>query len=177
MPTGAATAWYHLRRWRPEQKRKLTDLLREVEAFAASEYSAALFAGASLSAPQRAMVADKLARYTGLSREYGVNHLRINIHRFCKAAPASGGDGGAAGFTLSNQDRDSAGETFEFDPAHANLLGAYGSTLNDYVRRDLAFESDLPYHTPRRALSKLGLEGFLPTATPTWQRRCARRCA
>jgi carboxypeptidase C (cathepsin A) len=42
-------------------------------------------------------------------------------------------------------DRDSAGEQFEFDPSMTNITGPYTSTLNDYVRGELNFESDLPY--------------------------------
>ena len=162
LPTYAATAWYHKALAPTEQKRKLTDLLREVEAFAAGEYSAALFAGASLAAPQRAAVVDKLARYTGLSREYVEStNLRINIHRFCKELLRKQGvTVGRLDSRFQNQDRDSAGEMFEFDPAHANLLGAYGSTLNDYVRRDLAFESDLPYHTIAGLYQSWGWKDF-----------------
>ena len=42
-------------------------------------------------------------------------------------------------------DRDSAGENYEYDPSSAVIQGAYTATLNDYVRGDLEFESDLPY--------------------------------
>lgn len=162
LPTYAATAWYHKALAPAEQKRKLADLLREVEAFASGEYSAALFAGAALGAPQRAAVVDKLTRYTGLSREYVEStNLRINIHRFCKELLRKQGvTVGRLDSRFQNQDRDSAGEHAEFDPAHANLLGAYGSTLNDYVRGDLAFESDLPYHTIAGLYQSWGWKDF-----------------
>src|SRR5690606_3629368 len=42
-------------------------------------------------------------------------------------------------------DRDAAGEGHEYDPSYAVIQGAYTGTLNDYVRRELRFESDLPY--------------------------------
>jgi carboxypeptidase C (cathepsin A) len=42
-------------------------------------------------------------------------------------------------------DRDAAGENFEFDPSYSVIQGLYTATLNDYVRRELRFESDLPY--------------------------------
>jgi carboxypeptidase C (cathepsin A) len=42
-------------------------------------------------------------------------------------------------------DRDAAGETFEFDPSMANIMGTYTATFYDYVRGELQFESDLPY--------------------------------
>ena len=42
-------------------------------------------------------------------------------------------------------DQDAAGEMFEYDPSYSNILGAYSETLNDYVRRELNYESTLPY--------------------------------
>ncbi len=34
---------------------------------------------------------------------------------------------------------------FEYDPSYSVIQGLYTATLNDYVRRELRFESDLPY--------------------------------
>jgi carboxypeptidase C (cathepsin A) len=34
---------------------------------------------------------------------------------------------------------------YEYDPSYAIIQGAYTATLNDYVRRELQFESDLAY--------------------------------
>jgi carboxypeptidase C (cathepsin A) len=42
-------------------------------------------------------------------------------------------------------DRDAVGENPETDPSYSAILGPYASTFNDYIRRELAFESDLPY--------------------------------
>jgi carboxypeptidase C (cathepsin A) len=89
----------------------------------------------------------KLARYTGLSEKY-IEHtnLRINIHRFCKELlrdeflTVGRLDSRYTGF-----DRDAAGETHEIDPAMAATLGPYGSTMNDYLRRELEFDLDVPY--------------------------------
>jgi carboxypeptidase C (cathepsin A) len=149
LPTYTATAWYHKALAPNEQKRKLTDLIKEVESFAAGEYSAALFKGASLPTKDRALIVEKLSRYTGLSRDYieGTN-LRVQIHRFCKELLRKHGvTVGRLDSRFKNADRDSAGEIPEFDPAHANLIGAFTATLNDYVRRELKFENDLVYQT------------------------------
>jgi len=37
------------------------------------------------------------------------------------------------------------GGKFDYDPIHVAIQGAYTATLNDYVRSELGFESDLPY--------------------------------
>ena len=41
--------------------------------------------------------------------------------------------------------KDTAGERFEFDPSYAAIQGPYTAVLNDYLRRDLIFEYDIPY--------------------------------
>ena len=45
----------------------------------------------------------------------------------------------------SNQDRDSAGESYEFDASGAAIFGPFTATFNDYVRRDLKFEEERVY--------------------------------
>jgi carboxypeptidase C (cathepsin A) len=149
LPTYTVTAWHHKALGPADQKRKLPELLKEVEQFAAGEYSAALFKGASLPVKERVAIVEKLVRYTGLSAEYiESTNLRVQIHRFCKELLRKHGmTVGRLDSRFKNADRDSAGEMFEFDPSHANLIGAYSSTFNDYVRRELKFENDLPYHT------------------------------
>ena len=92
-------------------------------------------------------MAKKVARYTGLSPDYveGAD-LRLEIHRFVKELlrdhrrTVGRLDGRFIGI-----DRDAAGEHFEYDPSYANIQGPYTAGFNDYVRRNLNFESDLPY--------------------------------
>jgi carboxypeptidase C (cathepsin A) len=45
----------------------------------------------------------------------------------------------------TGRDRDATGETPEYDPSYTSVLGPFTATLNDYIRRELKFESDLPY--------------------------------
>jgi carboxypeptidase C (cathepsin A) len=147
LPTYAATAWYH-RKLAPDlQRKKLRALLDEVEAFAAGEYSAALFRGARLPAKDRAALVRKLARYTGLSADYiERTDLRVEIFRFCKELlRAEGRTVGRLDSRFTGVDRDAAGEQFEYDPSFAKIHGAYAATLNDYLRTELKHESDLPY--------------------------------
>jgi carboxypeptidase C (cathepsin A) len=146
LPTYAATAWYH-RRLEPTLQEDLRRTLDQVEAFARGEYAAALFQGAALSKEERAQVARELARYTGLSAGYVERtDLRIDIYRFAKELLRDERRTvGRLDSRFTGIDRDAAGEKFEFDPSYAAIQGAYTATLNDYVRADLGFESDLPY--------------------------------
>lgn len=146
LPTYTATAWYH-QRLEPELQANLTKTLTEVSEFAATEYTLALMQGDSLSAKKRAALAQKLARYTGLTEAYlHQSNLRINIHRFVKELlRAEHRTVGRLDSRYTGLDRDSAGEHHEHDPSYTALQGAYTTALNDYVRRELGFESDLPY--------------------------------
>jgi carboxypeptidase C (cathepsin A) len=103
--------------------------------------------GASLSAGERAEIITRLARYSGLSADYiDRTDLRINIFRFTKELLRSQRQTiGRLDSRFKGVDRDSAGEFPEFDPSLAAITGPYTAALNDYVRAELKFESDLPY--------------------------------
>ncbi|MFN8755492.1 MAG: S10 family peptidase [Burkholderiales bacterium] len=147
LPTYAATAWYHKKLAPDLQKKSVETLIKEVETFASGEYAAALFQGDALPKKVADALAEKVARYTGLSVEYVKStKLRVQIDRFCKELlRGEGKTVGRLDTRFTSRDRDSAGENNEFDPAHALIVGPFAGTLNDYVRRTLKFESDLDY--------------------------------
>jgi carboxypeptidase C (cathepsin A) len=146
LPTYAATAWYH-KRLASELQADLGRTLAEVETFALGEYATALLQGHTLPAETRAAIAARLSRYTGLSAGYvEQTNLRINIHRFVKELLRERRRTvGRLDSRYTGIDRDAAGENNEYDPSYAIIQGPYTGMLNDYVRRELRFESDLPY--------------------------------
>jgi carboxypeptidase C (cathepsin A) len=146
LPTYTATAWYH-KQLPEELQQDLRQTLAEVEAFALGEYTLALMKGASLPAEEREQIVQKLARFTGLSPQYiEQTNLRINIHRFVKELlRQQRRTVGRLDSRFTGIDRDAVGENFEYDPSYAAIQGPYTAALNDYVRRELKFESDLPY--------------------------------
>ncbi|MCX6028467.1 MAG: peptidase S10, partial [Chloroflexi bacterium] len=147
LPTYAATAWYHQRLPADLQARPLRDVLAEVAAFALGEYTLALMQGAALSAEARAGSLAKLARYTGLSADWiDRAELRIEIFRFTKELLRDRRRTvGRLDSRFTGIDRDAVGERHEYDPSLTNITGPYTAALNDYVRCELKFESDLPY--------------------------------
>jgi carboxypeptidase C (cathepsin A) len=151
LPTYAATAWYHKRLPADLQKKSVAKVVAEAEAFAAGEYATALFRGARLPTNERKAVAAKVARYTGLKADYVERtDLRVEIFRFCKELLRDQGRTvGRLDTRYTGVDRDSAGEQFEFDPAMAEIRGAYSAAMNGYVRDDLKFGADLPYEVSR----------------------------
>ena len=144
LPTYAATAHFH---GKVKTRKSLASFLKEVEVFAANEYTLALAKGSSLTNQERKVLASKLSEYTGLDEDYILrSDLRIEIFRFTKELLRSKNRTvGRLDTRFIGIDRDSVGENFEFDPSMAAITGPYTATLYDYLRVELNFESDLPY--------------------------------
>lgn len=149
LPTYTATAYWHNRldQLETDTEDSFEKILDEVREFALGDYTLALMQGSNLSDRRRQAIVKKLATYTGLSTDYiEKTDLRIKINRFCKELLRDEGETvGRFDSRFKGIDRDSAGENYEYDPSSAVIQGAYTATLNDYVRGDLQFESDLPY--------------------------------
>ncbi len=146
LPSYTASAWYHGKL--PEDLQSDLKLaLKEAREFALNEYTLALMKGNNLPGEERERIIRQLTRLTGLSQKYieGTN-LRINIHRFCKELLREEGETiGRLDSRYKGFDRDTVGEVHELDPSYAAILGPYTATMYDYLRRDLNYETDLPY--------------------------------
>ncbi|MGI8642928.1 MAG: S10 family peptidase [Thermomicrobiales bacterium] len=151
LPTYAATAWYHGKLEKNLQQRDLADVLNDVETWALGDYSLALAKGRSLTGSERETTANQLARYTGLTRGYiEQSNLRIQIQRFCKELRRE--DGRTVGRLDSRYmgfDAFGTTERPDFDPSMSAIRPPFTTMLNDYVRRDLGFETDIEYHILR----------------------------
>ena len=146
LPSYTATAWYH-KKLQGDLQDNLENAIKEARIFALGEYTLALMKGNTLGEAERRDIIIQLARLTGLSEAYleGTN-LRINIHRFCKELlRAEGVTIGRLDSRYRGFDLDNVGERNELDPSYAATLGPYTATMYDYLRRDLAYETDLPY--------------------------------
>jgi carboxypeptidase C (cathepsin A) len=146
LPTYTAIAWYH-KKLPSDLQGDLQKALDESRRFAMGEYTDALAAGDALPAARRTEIAQKVARLTGLSQDYiDRTNLRIEIMRFTKELLRSQRRTiGRIDARFLGIDHDAAGERPEFDPSIAAITGPYSGMLNDYVRSDLKFDSDLPY--------------------------------
>src|SRR5712691_10473628 len=146
MPSYAATAWYHkMLKDRPEN---LNAFLDEARNFAQTDYSNALMKGAALSATEKAEVAKKLARFTGLGEDYLAKaNLRVNLFQFMKELQRSRGlTTGRLDARFSGPTYDLLGEFAEYDPQETAISGAFVAAFNGYVRQDLKFGADQSYH-------------------------------
>ncbi|MBG0786570.1 MAG: peptidase S10 [Anaerolineaceae bacterium] len=146
LPSYTATAWYH-HKLPADLQDDLEKAVAEAREFAMTDYTLALMKGNDLKGEEKQHIIEKLVRLTGLSKGYiEQTNLRINIHRFCKELLRDEGltigrlDSRYKGF-----DTDSVGEFHEVDPSYSAILGPYTATMYDYLRRDLEYETDLPY--------------------------------
>ncbi len=146
LPTMTATAWYH-KKLDPRLQRDLPTALRAAEAFALGEYTQALMKGAKLTVTERADIANKLAAFTGLSADFVDRcNLRVNEFRFFKELLRDQRKTvGRLDSRFTGHERDSAGESIEFDPSYSAIVGPYTAAINHYLRADLKYESDLAY--------------------------------
>lgn len=146
LPTYTATAWYH-KRLAPELQRDLKATLAEAERWAETEYAQALARGDRLGADERRAIAEKLARYTGLDRQYVENSdLRIEIQHFDKELlRTERRTVGRLDSRFKGIDVSGISETPDFDPSLAAIRPPYTAAMNDYVRAELGFKSDLEY--------------------------------
>lgn len=146
LPTYTATAWYH-GKLGPEFDGDLKKALKESQQFAIGEYSSALMLGDDLDGERRAGIISELSRLTGLSSEYiEQTNLRIRIYRFVKELLRDRfRTTGRLDSRFTGIDEDAAGATYDYDPSYQAIYGPFSTLLNDYVRREIDFQSDLPY--------------------------------
>src|SRR6185312_12059866 len=148
-PTYTTTAWYHKRLPADLQAKDIKKVADEARAFATGEYATTLLKGNSLSDAERKVVAQKIARLTGLSAEYVERaNLRIDPGRFRKELLRDKRlVVGRLDTRYTSVERDAAGENDEFDLSNSALQGPYTALFQDYVRNELKWESDLHYPT------------------------------
>ncbi len=144
LPGYTATAWYHdaLKPHKP-----LQDWLKEAEEFTLGDYAKALLKGASLTKEERAEIVKKVSYFTGISEQFiERSNLRINDqHYFKELLRERGLTVGRLDSRLIGRDRLGVTENAEYDPLLTNIMGPYTAAFYDYIRRELKFESDLPY--------------------------------
>ena len=147
LPTYTATAWYH-RKLANDLQSSLPAALAEAEAWAETEYTVALAKGNRLPEGERKEVVDRLVRYTGLDARF-VEHsdLRIEIQRFCKELLRDEGHTvGRLDSRIDSVHTPNPGEKPDFDPSMSAIRPPYTALFNDYVRRDLGYETDREYY-------------------------------
>ncbi|GAB3570132.1 carboxypeptidase [Spirosoma luteolum] len=148
LPYMTATAWYHKALPADLQKKDLTEVLPEVEAFTISEYMPALAQGGSISDQKRKDIAAKVARYSGLSEKAVMQqNLDIPTNFFWKELLRD------KGFTVGRLDSryrgidaKDAGQGPDYNSELTSWLHSFTPAINLYMREELNYKTDLKYY-------------------------------
>ena len=148
LPSYTATAWYHKKLPADLQLKGLAEVLRESEKFAIEKFGPGLLKAANLSSAERNALINDLSRFTGLSSQFiDRNNMRIELGEFMKELRRDEKRSvGRLDSRFQGIDKEPAGDGTDFDPSMTAIRPPYTATLNDYVRRELGFESDLEYY-------------------------------
>src|SRR5262249_10220914 len=129
------------------QNQPLSTVLAEAEHFAAKDYPAALLQGDAISPEEKRRTAQELNRLTGIATaQIEQWDLRIRDFPFFtwllrdKDRQIGRYDSRFQGIRLNPGTDD-----FDFDPSYEAVAPTFVAGFNDYIRRELKYESDLPY--------------------------------
>lgn len=147
LPTYTTTAWYHHLLPPDLQKENIESVAQAARQFAHGEYAQALEKGDELSTAEYKKVVQDIARFTGLSPKYiELSNLRISPQRWFKELQRDKRKTtGRLDSRFTGMDADAAGERYEYDPSEASYEGAYVAIFQDYVHRELKWNTDLHY--------------------------------
>jgi carboxypeptidase C (cathepsin A) len=148
LPSFAASAWYHKKLPADLQAKSLTEVVEAARGFAGSDYALALSRGDRLPAADLQRLGDRVSRFIGLSLNYVVQRkLRVKDSQFFTQLLREEGkvlgryDSRFSGFRYEP----GGDQEGEYDPSDEAVNGPMSAAFNDYIRRELKFESDLPY--------------------------------
>jgi carboxypeptidase C (cathepsin A) len=145
LPSYAAAAWVN--KMLPDRPDDLEAFLKEARQFATTEFADALMKGSHLTEAEKAGIAKKLSRFTGLSEDYLLKaNLRVRLSQFQAEL------GRAKGLTTGRYDARFTGPTYDLlaehavsDPSYTAVAGAFTAAINSYLREDLKFSSERTY--------------------------------
>jgi carboxypeptidase C (cathepsin A) len=148
LPTFIATAWYHHLLPSDLQSLTIEQIALQARDFAHGEYARALEKGDKLTGAEHEKVVQDTARFTGLSPKYiEQTNLRVSPFRWFKELERDKRRTiGRLDSRFEGIDVDAAGERPEYDPSEASYEGAYVATFQDYVRRELKWQTE-DYYT------------------------------
>jgi carboxypeptidase C (cathepsin A) len=147
LPTLIASAWYHKVLPPDLQKLSISELAQQARQFAHGEYAAALEKGDELPPAEYQKIVKNLAHFTGLSSKYiEQTNLRVSPFRWFKELLRDRRQTlGRIDARFTGMDADAAGERYDYDASLASYDGAYVAMFQDYVRRELKWNTDMYY--------------------------------
>jgi carboxypeptidase C (cathepsin A) len=152
VPSYAITSAYHdaLPGGRPQD---LGAFMKEVEAWATTDYATAILAGSAVDPAQRQRVLEQMHRYTGISKQYlDRTDLRVTASQYEQEVLRSRGlVVGRLDARFTGPSGDLLADRPSHDPQSTAIKSAYTSAFNAYLRDDLGYDGDREYVPSGRA--------------------------
>src|SRR6056300_1036874 len=148
LPYYAAAAWFHKKLPADLQQKDLTEMLPEVEDFTINNLIPALAKGGFISENEKADIAQKMAKYSGLSLESVLqNNLDIPTRFFWKDLLRDQGKTiGRLDSSYLGIDRKDAGVGPDYSAELTSWLHSFTPAINHYIRKELNFKTDMKYN-------------------------------
>ncbi len=148
LPYFAAAAWYHQALSDDLQQLSLDDLLSQVEPFTVNEYLPALAKGGFISAEEKQVISETVAKYSGLSVEAVLNNnLDINNSFFWKELLRDRKKTiGRLDSRYLGIDKKVAGARPDYNAELTSWLHSFTPAINYYLREELGYKTDLKYN-------------------------------
>ncbi len=152
LPTFITSAWFHHLLAPDLQKLTIEQIAEKAREFAHGEYAQALDKGDRIEQAEYHKVVQDLARFTGLSPKYiEQTNLRISPFRWFRELERDKRKTvGRLDSRFEGYEADAAGERTDYDASEASYEGAYVATFQDYVRRELKWDTDMYYTVTAR---------------------------
>jgi len=150
LPSYAATAWYHHKM--TNAPATVGEAAAAARAYAVGPYAAALAKGQNISPEERDSVAQRLSELTGLSPDFiKRSNLRVDLSRFRKELMRNERETvGRFDSRYTGVDFDAAGDSPEYDASDKAISGAFIGSLNNYLARDLNYDTNMTYRLSAR---------------------------
>ncbi len=152
LPTFITSAWYHKLLPPDLQKLSIEQIAQRAREFAHGEYAQALDKGDRLTPEESRKVAEDMARLTGLTPKYIEQaNLRVSPFRWFRELERDKRKTvGRLDSRFESYEADAAGERTDFDASEVSYEGAYVAAFQDYIHRELKWDSDAYYTVTAR---------------------------
>jgi carboxypeptidase C (cathepsin A) len=144
LPTYAMDAWYHRK---VPHNGSIDAFAAQARAFASGPYAAALQKGRAVGDDEKRAVATRMAALTGLSPDYVLRtNLRVDPERFRRELLRDRGQIiGRIDSRYLGTEAELVGSDPTYDPQASAITGGFTGAINDYLFRDLGFQTPLSY--------------------------------
>jgi carboxypeptidase C (cathepsin A) len=148
LPTYTTSAWYHKKLPPDLENEPLRQLVSEVEHWVSAVYAPAMAKGDQLTPSERQSLVAQMSRYTGLPKQYLENaNLRVTASDFRKRLLLDENRVmGRYDTRLLGIDRPGVSAQAGEDPSYSAVQAPFTQMFNDYIRTELNYKSDAPYH-------------------------------